>query len=152
MLTFACCVLFIGCNSMEPQSELVHREFYQTVWERFDFVGDLIEVKAPTTFNLNLHLSFTEAYAYDYISLVFTVFDAMDTPYRSKAYKFKLKDDEGHWNSQLIDGCYSFDLPINKELQITEAGVYRFQIEQTVPKTPLVGVKELILYNNKLTD
>ena len=144
-----CCFILAGCRHEEKHSDLLHREFYQTLWERFDFVDNRVEVKVPTTYDLGLRLSFTEDYVYDYISMVFTVFDAYDTPYRSKAYKFKVKDQEGHWNSQLVDGCYTFDLPINKELQITEPGVYRFQIEQTIPTTPLLGVKELTLYNNK---
>ena len=147
-LSVAICFLLAGCRQEEKKSELVHREFYQTVWERFDFVGENIEVTTPSTFDLMLRLCFTDDYVYDYISMVFTVFDASGTPYRSKAYRFKLKDEEGHWNSQLVDGCYTFELPINKALQITEAGTYLFQIEQTIPTTPLVGVKELSLINN----
>ena len=70
-------------------------------------------------------------------------------PYRARAYKFNLKDDEGRWNSEMKDGCYTFELPINKQLQITDAGKYQFKIEQRMPITPLVGVKELTLLNNE---
>jgi hypothetical protein len=31
---------------------------------------------------------------------------------------------------------------------IADPGVYRFQIENRMPITPLVGVKELTLFNN----
>jgi hypothetical protein len=81
--------------------------------------------------------------------LVFTVFTSDNTPYRSKGYKFRLKDSQGNWNSELVNGCYTFELPINKALQLTESGTYRFQIEQTMPVTPIVGVKELTLFDNK---
>jgi hypothetical protein len=60
-----------------------------------------------------------------------------------------VKDPEGNWNSELVNGNYTFELPINKALQLTEAGTYQFQIEQKMPVTPLVGVKEMTLYNNK---
>ena len=66
----------------------------------------------------------------------------------AKGYKFKLKDADDHWNCEKADGCYTFVLPINKALQITEAGQYTFQIENKMPITPLVGVKELTLLRN----
>ena len=80
--------------------------------------------------------------------IIFTVFTKEGNPYRSKGYKFSLKDKEGHWNSELKDGCYTFDFPINKQFLITDPGNYRFQIEYRMPITPLVGIKELKLINN----
>ncbi len=146
-------LLFSGCARQEKSGEVIHREFYQAVWERFDYANNEIEVAHPTTFDLGLRISFTDEYPYETISLVFSVFTSDNTPYRSKGYKFRVKDTEGHWSSDCVDGCYIFDLPINKAMEITEADTYRFQIEQTMPITPLVGVKELVLYdkNNKNT-
>ena len=138
-----------ACQSKDDNGEVLHRDFYETIWERFDYVYNKIEVKEATTFDLGLSISFTDAYVFDYISLVFTVFDAGGTPYRTRGYKFSVKDAEGQWKSQLIDGCYTFDLPINKALQINDPGSYRFQIENRMPKTPLTGVKSMTLYNNK---
>lgn len=148
LIAILCCLL-CGCQHQEKHSELLHRDFYETLWERFDYVNNNIEIKEATTFDLNLRISFTDKYAYDDISLVFTIFDANGTPYRSMGYKFGLKDADGQWKSQLADGCYTFELPINKSLQITEPGMYRFQIEYKMPKTPILGVKSLTLYNNK---
>lgn len=149
VLALALCLLCIGCRHETADPNLLHRQFHQTVWERFDFVSNTIEIKEPTTYDLGLRISFTDDYIYEHISLVFTVFTSDGTPYRSKGYKFRVKDSEGHWNSELADGCYTFELPINKALQLTEAGTYQFQIEQTMPVTPLVGVKELTLFDNK---
>ena len=143
------CAFLCGCNHKENNNELIHRDFYETLWERFDYVRNDIEVKKATTYDLALRISFTDKYAYDNISLVFTIFDANDTPYRSKGYKFDLKDADGQWKSELKDGCYTFDLPINKSLQITEPGTYRFQIEYRMPITPILGVHSLTLYNNE---
>ena len=148
LIAMAFCLTFIGCRQHQDDGTIIHREFYQTVWERFDFVSNTVEVKEPTTFDLGLRISFAENYPYENISLVFTVFTSDKTPYRSKGYKFRVKDKEGNWNSELIDGCYTFELPINKALQLTEADTYRFQIEQTMPVTPLIGVTELTLFNN----
>lgn len=149
VIAWALCLLCVGCRNEKADKDMLHREFYQTVWERFDFVSNTVEIKEPTTYDLGLRISFTDDYPYDNISLVFTVFNSDGTPYRSKGYKYRVKDPEGHWNSELTEGCYTFELPINKALQLTEAGTYDFQIEQTMPVTPLVGVKELTLFDNK---
>lgn len=151
VLVLAFCLTLIGCHQQPDDGILIHREFFQTVWERFDFVSNTISVSEPTTFDLGLRISFTEDYPYENISLVFTVFTAENTPYRSKGYKFRVKDNEGNWNSEFVDGCYTFELPINKALQLIESGTYRFQIEQTMPVTPLTGVAELILFDNNKT-
>ena len=150
LIAMAFCLILMGCSRHQNDGTVLHREFFQTVWERFDFVSNSIEINEPTTFDLALSISFAENYPYENISLVFTVFTEDNTPYRSKGYKFRVKDNEGNWNSELVDGSYTFELPINKSLQLNEAGKYRFQIEQTMPVTPLVGVLELTLFDNQI--
>lgn len=143
-------LILTGCNQQGKNSKLIQRSFFNTTWERFDYLRNEIEIKEETAFDLSMQVSFTDEYTYDYFSMVFTVFTKEGVPYRSKGYKFKLKDAEGHWNSELKDGCYIFDFPINKQFLITEPGNYRFQIEYRMPITPLVGIKELTLTNNNL--
>lgn len=128
---------------------MLQRSFYETIWERFDYVTSDIKIIEPTTYDLNLRISFTDDYPYNDIALVFTVFDSEGNPYRAKGYKFNLKDGQGHWNVENKDACYTFILPINKQLTISDVGTYKFVIEQTMPITPVVGVKELALINNK---
>ena len=148
ILVIICCLCLVGCGSKEKNTELLHRDFFNAIWERFDYVRTDVEVKENTTFDLSMKISFTEDYPNDDFSMIFTVFDKDGQPYRCKGYKFNLKDAEGRWNSQLSDGCYTFNFPINKSLMIADPGVYRFQIENRMPITPLVGVKELTLFNN----
>lgn len=143
-----CCLGLMGCRHQDDNAEVLHRVFYECVWERFDAVKNEVVVKEMTTFDLSMKISFTEDYPYDRFSMVFTVFDQNNEPYRCKGYKFNLKDADGQWQSELKDGCYTFDLPINKSLTIVEPGTYSFQIENQMPITPLVGVKELTLTNN----
>jgi len=146
---FAICLMVCGCSHQSKDTTVLHREFFNTLWERFDYVYNDIEVKEPTSFDLNMSISFTDDYPENYFEMVFTVFDPRGDRYRSKGYKFTLKDTDGQWKSQLNDGCYTFELPINKDLKITDAGTYRFQVEYRMPKTPLAGVKELTIYNNR---
>lgn len=136
-----------ACHKKADDGTVLHRSFYNDTWERFDYVFDSVEVKSEKTFDLSMKISFTDAYAYDNISMVFSIFDAHGNPYRARNYKFNLKDAESQWNSQPVDGCYTFVLPINKELRIAEPGVYRFQVEYRMPKTPITGVRELTLFN-----
>lgn len=148
IMAIVACLAAASCNPKQHNATLVERTFHNDLWERFDYVNDNVVVSEPTTYDLSLDISFTEAYPYDDFSMVFTVFDADGTPYRSRAYKFKLKAPDGGWNSQLADGCYTFELPINKAFQITEAGVYKFQVEYRMPTTPIVGVRHLSLVAN----
>lgn len=143
---FFLCLL--GCKPKADDSALLHRDFFETLWERFDYVKKDILVVDETSFDLSLKIAFTDDYPYNDFSMVFTVFTDDGNPYRSRGYKFNLKDVEGHWNVGQKDGCYTYVLPINKDLRITDAGTYTFQIENRMPITPLVGIKELTLLRN----
>ena len=147
VVSFFLCLFGCGQQQMNNK-ELLQRSFYETVWERFDYVTKDIDIAKSTTYDLSLRISFTDDYPYSDISLVFTVFDEHKNPYRAKGYKFNLKDEEGQWNVEKVDGCYTFTLPINKQLMITDPGKYQFRLEQKMPITPIVGVKELTLINN----
>ena len=142
------CLFLMGCQQHGKDDALLHRDFFNDTWERFDFVTNTLEIKEETVYDLSLSISFTDAYPNDDFSMVFTVFDSNDNPYRSRGYKFKLKDDEGNWSAEEKDGCHTFELPINKQFRITEPGTYRFQIEYRMPKTPMYGVRALTLYAN----
>ena len=149
-IIMAVVLLFLSaCHRKTEDAVVLHRSFHNDVWERFDYVYDSVEVKTEKSYDLSLKISFTDAYIYDNFPMIFTVFDAYGNPYRSRGYKFKLKDDEGNWNAQQADGCHTFVLPINKDLRITDAGKYRFQIEYQIPKTPITGVRELTLIQRK---
>lgn len=143
------CLLGLGaCREEKHDNALLSRSFTESSWERFDFIYKDIEINKPTTYNLSLTASFDPSYAYDDLTLVFTIFDSNGNPFRAKGYKFKLKDGDGNWKSELVDGEYVFTLPINSELSINEPGTYRFQVENRMPITPLEGVKEIRLNRN----
>lgn len=148
ILVLSLLLCLLGCGQQTNKKEVLQRSFYETIWERFDYVTSDVTISKPTTYDLSLRISFTDDYPYNDISLVFTVFDEKGNPYRAKGYKFNLKDEEGHWNVEKVDGCYSFNLPINKKLTISDPGKYQFRMEQKMPITPVVGVKELTLINN----
>lgn len=147
-IALVCLFGFMGCSQKVNNKSIIQREFYQTVWERFDYVKNTIDVEPETTYNLSMDISFTDDYAYNDFSMVFTVFDSNGNPYRSKAYTFNLKDENGQWKSEKKEGCYNFNLPINQALQFVDGGTYCFQIEYRMPITPIVGVKQLALVNN----
>ena len=143
-------LLLIGlsaCKSGKDNTTLLSRDFLPKGWERFDFVTDTLNVKKPTVLDLSMTVSFTPAYTFDYFSTVFTVFDMEDQPLRTKSYNFKLKDKEGTWKSELVDGCYTFTLPINNEMAFNETGMYKLQLENRMPITPLVGIQHISIHS-----
>jgi gliding motility-associated lipoprotein GldH len=140
-------LLLIGlgaCNSGVKESDtLLSRDFLPAGWERFDFSTDTLHVKKPVTYDLSMTVTFTPEYPFDYFSTVFTVFDMEEQPLRTKSYNFKLKDREGIWKSDLVDGCYTFTLPINNEMAFNEPGMFVLQLENRMPITPLVGIRHI---------
>lgn len=133
-------IAFGSCNTQKGETVLLTRDFSSKGWERFDFITDGYEVKKPITLNLSMIASFEPSYMFDYLSVVFTVFDSEDQPIRSKSYKFNLKDKDGTWKSELKDGCYTFTLPINSEMAFNEPAIYKLQLENRMPITPLAGI------------
>lgn len=148
VLTGCLLLCLFGCVQQGKDSALLHRDFYETLWERFDYVKEDVQVTEETSYDLSLKIVFTDDYPYNDFSMVFTVFSADGNPYRSRGYKFNLKDPEGQWNVEGKDGYHTYVLPINKDLRIVDAGTYTFQVENRMPITPLVGVKELTLLRN----
>ena len=136
-----------ACHTNKKEEALLSRQFPTSSWERFDFITDDIQIKKPTTYNLSLDVCFDPSYTYNYISVVFTVFDEYDNPFRTKDYKFYLKERDGSWKSTLTDQGYHFSFPINSELNINEPGLYKFQLESRMPITPLQGINEIKLIN-----
>ena len=93
LILFLGVIFLIGLSSCGPNNAgkvLLSRSFPTTSWERFDFVNADIEVKKATTYDLVLEASFDTTYSYDYLSVVFTIFDAYENPFRTKAYQFRL--------------------------------------------------------------
>lgn len=138
-----CMTVFSSCTTDGKNKTLLVRSFPTLSWERFDFVEDKIDIQKPTIYNLTLNASFDPSYTYDYFSVAFSVFDNEGNLFRSRNYKFRLKEKDGAWKSTLTDGAYHFIFPINSELTINEPGSYLFQLENRMPITPLDGIKEI---------
>ncbi|MBR3709863.1 MAG: hypothetical protein IKM99_02740 [Bacteroidales bacterium] len=143
-------VILLGlssCHSGKKGNALLSRSFPTYNWERFDFVKTEIDLKKPTTYNLVLNVAFDPSYTQNYFSVVFTVFDENEHPFRTKGYKFTLKEKDGSWKSTLTDGSYHYSFPINSELSINEPGKYTFQLENRMPITPLTGIQSIEIIN-----
>ena len=138
-----------SCNSNKKENVLLSRTFPTSNWERFDFVKSEIDLKKPVTYDLVLNVTFDPSYAPSYLSVVFTIFDDNDNPFRTKGYKFNLKEKDGSWKSTRTDAGYHFSFPINSELTINEPGKYTFQLENRMPITPLSGINSVEIVNTK---
>lgn len=145
ILGVLCMMGLFSCQHNQADKALLSREFTSSGWERFDFVSNELEIKKPTTYDLTMEASFEETYPFDYISVVFTVFDNDDEPMRAKSYKFSVKDKGGTWKSDLKDGLYTFTFPINSEMSFNEPGTYILQLENRMPTTPLSGIHHIAL-------
>lgn len=144
-ITLLLLVGLASCRSGGDGNVLLSRNFTDKGWERFDFITCEVTVKQPVTYDLVMEATFAPSYPYDELAVVFSVFDADDNPMRAKSYRFRLKDMDNQWKSELKDGSYTFKLPINSELSLTDPGTYRFQLENRMPITPLAGIKKVAI-------
>ena len=135
----------VACHSNRNGNVLISRVFPTSSWERFDFLEETFELKKPVSYDLVLSATFTPEYPFNYFEIAFTVFDDHDHPLRGKNYQFKVKDGDGVWKSELMGNEYHFTFPINNALTLNEPGKYKFQIENRMPITPLLGIKEIQL-------
>lgn len=140
-----CLIGLIACHSNRNGNALISRNFPTLSWERFDFLEETLDLKKSVSYDLVLSATFTPEYPFDYFEMAFTVFDDHDHPLRAKNYQFKLKDRDGVWKSELVEGEYRFTFPVNSNLTLNEPGKYKLQIENRMPITPLQGVKEIKL-------
>ena len=145
ILSLIALVGFSACHSNKNGNVLISRDFPTCSWERFDFVEQNFEFTKPVSYDLVLTATFTPDYPFNYFEIAFTVFDDHNHPLRAKNYQFNLKDRDGVWKSELVENEYHFTFPINSELTLNEPGKYKFQIENRMPITPLLGIKEIML-------
>lgn len=140
---------FSACRSDQKENVLISRVFPTYSWERFDFVEKSFDLKKTVSYDLSVSVTFGPEYRFDYFAMAFTVFDDENHPLRSKNYQFALKDHDGAWKSECTDGVYHFTFPINNAMTLSEPGRYKFQIENRMPITPLLDIREIILIDNK---
>lgn len=144
-----CVLVMVSCSGGGNKNILIHRTFPTASWERFDFLTTTLDITKPTEYDIVMEVVFDSTYAYNDLNVVFTVFDYEEQPLRSKNYKFRVKDNDGIWKSSLEHGSYRFRIPINSELTFNEPGTYTMQLENRMPLTPLIGIKEISIINQK---
>jgi gliding motility-associated lipoprotein GldH len=139
----------VSCTKKQ-NDVVISVDFDKEMWRRFDYLNATYNVKkAPMTADLVLFVtvseSFPDIYPYqDDGSLTMTMtIDSPDGSRRSREYKFRLKDSEGNFKSEMVDGYYNYELPLISEMSFREAGDYVFKIENKYSKDPLFGIKRL---------
>ena len=136
----------------KQDGNVISHEFPKEQWGRFTFLEKDYEViKAPITADLVMEIVVSDDYPSLYPSrdaavglfpIVLSV-KGPDGSKRVREYSFHLKDDNGNFKSEKVDGYYHFELPIINEMRFREVGKYHFKIENKYSKDPLNGIKSL---------
>ena len=141
----------LSCSGKQ-NADVSSREFEGEVWSRFDYLTASYNVaKAPMTADLVLELEVSDVFpdVYPYpeadrgiFTFVMTI-SAPDGSRRSREYSYRLKDDDGNFKAEKVDGYYHYSLPLINEMSFSVKGDYDFKIENKYYKDPLYGVKSL---------
>ncbi|MCR5036296.1 MAG: hypothetical protein K6A73_03125 [Bacteroidales bacterium] len=142
---------FVSCSKTQS-GEVLSREFEGERWPRFDYLTASYKVvKAPMTADLVLDVTISDVFPNDYpyhvdddgtLSIAMTI-TSPDGSRRSREYYFRLKDKEGNFKSEKVDGYYHYSLPLINEMSFNKNGVYTFKVENKYSKDPLCGIKKL---------
>lgn len=142
---------FASCSERQS-AEVLSREFEGEVWSRFDYLtASYNVVKAPMTADLVLEIVVSDVYPNIYphgnadegVFSISMSINAPDGSRRSRDYRYRLKDSQGNFKAEKVDGYYHYSLPLINEMSFGEAGEYVFKIENKYPIDPLCGFKSL---------
>ena len=145
-------VLALTSCYKKQNGDVISREFKSEQWGRFDYLeADFDVVKAPMTADLVMDIVVSEVFpnVYQYYNDddgVFPIVLSINGPdgsRRVREFRFKLKDKEGHFKSEKVNGYYHYSLPLLNEMRFSEVGKYHFKIENKYPKDPMYGIKSL---------
>lgn len=146
-------LLFSSCTKVQNNNIIIDKAFQNEEWSRFEFLEGQIEVKkVPAKYDVVMEVVVTDQYPNTYEmhqkdgSFLFnlTVYNSNGL-YRSRDYKYRLKNSEGFWNAEKKNGYYTFHLPVMNELTLDDSDTYKFTIENKYSKDPLQGIKSLTL-------
>lgn len=144
--------LFLSCVK-DTNHNIVVKEFDNDEWSRFDNLeGSISVTKNDIKYDLLMELVVSDMYPSPYEnhqkdgSFLFNLtISNSNGLYRSRDYKFMLKDKDGFWNAEKKDGYYVFKLPIINGITFSDIDIYTFKIENKYPKDPVSGINRLTL-------
>ena len=142
---------FVSCSEKQD-SAVLSRDFEGEVWNRFDYLDASYNVvKAPMIADVVMEIEVTDVFPniYPYhdddngVFYIAVTISSPDGARRAREFKFSLKDKEGNFKSEKVDGYYHYELPLLSEMTFSERGTYDFRIENKYSKDPLYGIKSL---------
>lgn len=155
LIAIAVITIALGVVSCSDKQDtlVMSKDFAEEKWGRFDFLKvDYNLLKAPTTVDVIMELTVSEDfpnvypfYKNDKEMLFCMSVEFPDGSHRVRDYKYPLKDRDGNWKSEKIDGYYHFKFMLISELNISESGICKFTIENKYSKDPLCGIKNMTI-------
>lgn len=154
-LSFVALIIFalsFSSCSEKQDTKVLSRDFQDEIWGRFDYLEAAYNVvKAPMTADVVMDIEVSDVYPniYPYhgaeneMFVIVLSINAPDGSSRAREYKFRLRDGEGNFKSEKVDGYYHFELPLINEMSFNEKGEYHFKVENKYAKDPLYGIKSL---------
>lgn len=152
-LLFAVFISLTSCSSRD-NGIVISKEFTDEQWARFDYLEGNIDIdKTSEKYDVVMEVAVSDIFPNIYenhqdnstLSVNLTIINPDNNGMRSRNYNFNLKDKDGNWKSENVNGYYIFKLPMISEMTFTEKGTYKFKLENKYSKDPLYGIKSLTI-------
>ena len=139
-------LMLTACSGRQDK-EIVSRNFYNNTWNRFDYINSTLSViNINDVYQLLMDVKLTDDYPDEYVQFNLSIFYPNDGGYRSNNFRYRVKDVNGKWLNDKVDGFYNFEFSINSKLEFSDKGDYKFMIENKYPKFDLMGINSLRLH------
>ena len=144
---------FVSCSEPQQQKQndtVVSKVFENEEWDYYPLEASYMVENAPLVADLVMEVDVTDVFPNviphpddtGELEIDLTV-ESPEGNRRTLNRKFPLKDREGNFKAEKVDGCYHYEFSLINDRKFDEKGEYRFKIENKYSKIPLCGIKKL---------
>ena len=133
--------LIAGCGQRKPVSQVYH--FKNATWERFKHLNFELPVEnTRQQYDLTLVMRYSDKLSENALP-VNVVMITPEGEERIKEYTFFVKDNNGNFAGNPVNGIYQMVIPIRKEVRFGKKGMVKFEIENLNSKYYTPGIIEM---------
>ena len=93
-------------------------------------------------YNIYIPVRHTDNYPYDGL-LVYVTTSTPSGETISKDYKLQLRDENGKFKGDAGGDIWDIDVPIMENIKFNSIGIYKFKVENNMPKPPTISLMEM---------
>ena len=133
--------LLLSCSKHKVFESFVKFEDYE--WEMNKIIKFDVSINdTSVSYNISIPVRHIENYPYDGLLINFTYYTPNGEEH-TKNYKLNFRDVKGNFIGDGSGDIWDESVIIMKNARFNTPGIYKFEIVNNMPKTPVMGIMEL---------